>query len=163
MRSRTWHCWMSWRSAPTPYQGIVLATRSRKSRRTYISTRKIIICCVRAISCGCAPAKTIGRSAAARLYKDYFLEFVGSLLEGESGAIVAFLKSLQEDLGDLQDAVVSKQLLGDGDSDDGHVIARYEAAQDKVIAKLRRETREDFAQFVGEENRRRLLCAIANL
>lgn len=72
-------------------------------------------------------------------------------------------KFLQDDLGDLQDAVVSKQLLGDGDSDDGRVIARYEAAQDKAIAKLRRETREDFARFVGAENRRRLLCAIANV
>ncbi len=109
------------------------------------------------------PLPTLHRLRIECKYLRYNLEFVGGLLGGESGAIVAFLKSLQEDLGDLQDAVVSKQLLGEGDSDEGQVIARYEAAQDKVIAKLRRETREDFARFVGEENRRRLLCAIANL
>lgn len=109
------------------------------------------------------PLTTLHRLRIECKYLRYNLEFAGSLLGGESGAIVAFLKSLQGDLGDLQDAVVSKQLLVDGDTDDGQVMARYEAAQDKVIAKLRRQTREDFARFVGKENRRRLLCSIANL
>lgn len=110
-----------------------------------------------------APLATLHQLRIECKYLRYNLEFVGGLLGGESGAMIALLKSLQDDLGDLQDAVVSKQLLGDGDSDDGRVIARYEAAQDKAIAKLRRETREDFARFVGAENRRRLLCAIANV
>lgn len=109
------------------------------------------------------PLATLHQLRIECKYLRYNLEFVGGLLGGESGAMIAFLKSLQEDLGDLQDAVVSKQLLGGGDSDDERVIARYEAAQDKTIAKLRRETREDFVRFVGEENRRRLLCAIANV
>lgn len=110
------------------------------------------------------PLQTLHQLRIECKYLRYNLEFVGSLLSDESAEIIAWLKELQDDLGDLNDAVVSKQLLSN--ADDGNndaVIARYESAQDKTIAKLRSQTRADFARFVGRENRQRLLCAVANL
>ena len=110
------------------------------------------------------PLPTLHRLRIECKYLRYNLEFVGGLLGSESSEIIAWLKELQDDLGDLHDAVVSKQLLSNGDSGNNEAVtARYEAAQDKAIAKLRSRTRDDFARFVGRENRQRLLCAIANL
>jgi CHAD domain-containing protein len=110
------------------------------------------------------PLPTLHQLRIECKYLRYNLEFVGSLLGGESGEIIASLKQLQDDLGDLNDAVVSKQLLSNGANGNNEaVIARYESAQDKTIAKLRSRTRDDFSRFVGRENRRRLLCAIANI
>jgi CHAD domain-containing protein len=97
-------------------------------------------------------------------YLRYNLEFVRDLLGDDSNGIIVDLKKLQDDLGDLNDAVVSKELLsdtGDGSNNDG--LARYESAQNKAISKLRKQTYADFARFVGPENRARLLAAIANL
>ena len=110
------------------------------------------------------PLPTLHRLRIECKYLRYNLEFVGRLLGGESAEIITWLKELQDDLGDLNDAVVSKQLLSSADNGNNEaVVARYESAQDKTIAKLRSQTRADFTRFVGKENRQRLLCAIANL
>jgi hypothetical protein len=97
-------------------------------------------------------------------YLRYNLEFVRDLLGEEGNQIINALKMLQDNLGDLNDAVVSKELLTDaGDGDNETVIARYESAQDKTITKLRDQVYADFVRFVGPENRQRILSAIARL
>jgi CHAD domain-containing protein len=110
------------------------------------------------------PLPTLHRLRIECKYLRYNLEFVSSLLGPASVELIAWLKELQDDLGDLNDAAVSKQLLANGDNGgNGAVLTRYESAQDKTIAKLRSQTHADFTRFVGSENRRRLLDAIANL
>jgi CHAD domain-containing protein len=97
-------------------------------------------------------------------YLRYNLEFITGLLGPESPGIIAQLKKLQDDLGDLNDAVVSKQLLTEVSSNDAiATVGRYQTLQDKLIAKLRKQTSADFAQFVGPDNRRCLFAAIAEL
>jgi triphosphatase len=110
------------------------------------------------------PLATLHQLRIACKYLRYHLEFVSGLLSDESSAIVAALRKLQDDLGDLNDAVVSKQLLAEGNGGaNTATVARYQQAQDKTIAKLSRQTRDDFLRFVGQENRERLLYAIAHL
>ncbi|MFO7633447.1 MAG: CHAD domain-containing protein, partial [Caldilinea sp.] len=96
-------------------------------------------------------------------YLRYNLEFMGGLLGAESDAIIALLRKLQDDLGDLNDAVVSKQLLSAGDNNDEATVSRYERDQEKIIEKLRSQMNGDFARFVEESNRNRLLAAIARI
>ena len=108
------------------------------------------------------PVATLHRLRIECKYLRYNLEFVEELLGAEGGEFIARLRQLQDDLGDLNDAVVSKELLsstGNGKT----TLARYERAQEKVIQKLVAQMRNDFADFVAGENRRRLFAAIANL
>lgn len=116
------------------------------------------------------PLDTLHQLRIECKYLRYNLEFMSGLLGDDSGALIASLKELQDDLGDLNDAAVSKQLLagasdgaGDGDDEDNAVVARYESAQDKTIARLRTRTQEAFGRFIGAENRLRLFRAIANI
>ena len=44
-----------------------------------------------------------------------------------------------------------------------YAVIRYEAAQAKIIDNLRKQTRADFAHFVGKENRGYLLSALGNI
>jgi hypothetical protein len=54
-------------------------------------------------------------------------------------------------------------LAGGQNGADEKTIARYDAAQEKIIARLRNQTCEDFAAFVGPENRSCLLAAVARI
>jgi triphosphatase len=108
------------------------------------------------------PVETLHLLRIECKYLRYNLEFLANLLGPESGTILTLLRKLQEDLGDLNDAVVSRQLLANGQNrNDEKTMARYELSQAKIIARLRSQTCEDFLRFVGAENRSRLLAAVA--
>jgi CHAD domain-containing protein len=94
-------------------------------------------------------------------YLRYNLEFVGNLLGPESRRVLADLRKLQEDLGELNDAAVSKQLLQEEPGSDGTSVDRYQRAQDKVIRKLSSQLEADLRSFLSYRNRRRLVLAIA--
>jgi len=109
------------------------------------------------------PVETLHRLRIECKYLRYNLEFMAGLLGAESDEIIARLRKLQDDLGDLNDAVVSQQLLSSGAVNDAATATRYEQTQQKIIDTLRRQLRSDFARFVAAENRTRLLAAIANI
>ncbi|GIV70045.1 CHAD domain-containing protein [Caldilinea sp.] len=110
------------------------------------------------------PVETLHRLRIECKYLRYNLEFMSGLLGSESAAIIALLRKLQDDLGDLNDAAVSMQLLNNNSQNgDAPTVTRYQRAQQKQIEKLRKHLSEDFANFVAAENRRRLFSAIARL
>lgn len=109
------------------------------------------------------PVATLHRLRIECKYLRYNLEFMLSLLGSDGARIVALLRNLQDDLGDLNDAVVSREMITDGGDAETASLAHYEQTQERLIAKLRKQLREDFARFVAEENRLRLLAAIARL
>lgn len=108
------------------------------------------------------PVETLHRLRIACKYLRYNLEFMAGLLGPECAAIIALLRRLQDDLGDLNDAVVSSHLLTT-DANAAPPVARYARSQEELIDKLRRQMRGDFARFVAAENRERLLAALAKL
>lgn len=109
------------------------------------------------------PVETLHRLRIECKYLRYNLEFMLSLLGPEGGEIVALLRKLQDDLGDLNDAVVSSQMITDGGDASEPSLSQYGRAQEKLIARLRKQLRDDFVRFVARENRERLLAAIARL
>ena len=110
------------------------------------------------------PVETLHRLRIACKYLRYNLEFVANLLGPQAGEIIESLRNLQDDLGDLNDAAVSKQLLAAGEGADGQpTVTSYERTQDRIIEKLRRQMRADFVRFIAKENRARLLAAISNI
>lgn len=94
-------------------------------------------------------------------YLRYNLEFVGNLLGPEAQRVLADLRKLQEDLGELNDAAVSKQLLEEEAGVEGTSVTRYQRAQEKVIRKLSSQLEADLRSFLSYRNRRRLVLAIA--
>ncbi len=97
-------------------------------------------------------------------YLRYNLEFVRSLLGTRADALIEDLRRLQDDLGDLNDAVVSKRMLaGDPQAPLEPGQMRYLRVQEKTIDKLRRKAGADFAHFVAPTNRQRLALAIARI
>ena len=109
------------------------------------------------------PVETLHRLRIACKYLRYNLEFMLSLLGPDGTEIVGLLRNLQDDLGDLNDAVVSSQMITTGADEGASSLSQYEQTQEKLIARLRKQLREDFARFVAEKNRARLLTAIAGL
>ena len=107
------------------------------------------------------PVETIHRLRIECKYLRYNLEFMAGLLGPESGEIIALLRKLQDDLGDLNDAVVSRHLLSTNEA--SATVTRYERAQQQIIDTLRSQLRGDFARFVATENRTRLLAAVAKI
>lgn len=109
------------------------------------------------------PVETLHRLRIECKYLRYNLEFMARLLGPESAEVIGLLRKLQDDLGDLNDAVVSKQLLTTNAASDEATVNRYERAQVKIIDKLRNQLCSDFANFVAEANRLRLCSAIAKI
>lgn len=110
------------------------------------------------------PIETLHRLRIECKYLRYNLEFMANLLGEESAAIIALLRKLQDDLGDLNDAAVSMQLLSsEQQGGDASTVVHYQRTQQKQIEKLRKRLREDFANFVAEPNRLRLFSAISRL
>ncbi|MCS6827346.1 MAG: CHAD domain-containing protein [Caldilinea sp.] len=110
------------------------------------------------------PVETLHRLRIECKYLRYNLEFMAGLLGSEGAAIIALLRKLQDDLGDLNDAAVSMQLLNSNSQNgDAPTVTHYQRAQQKQIERLRKRLGEDFANFVAEENRTRLFSAIARL
>ena len=94
-------------------------------------------------------------------YLRYNLEFVSNLLGPEATRLLADLRKLQQDLGDLHDAVVSKQMLGEEQGSDNAGVGSYQRAQDKVIRRLSEQLVGDLSAFLSYRNRRRLVLAVA--
>ncbi len=94
-------------------------------------------------------------------YLRYNLEFVSNLLGPEATRLLADLRKLQQDLGDLHDAVVSKQMLGEVQGADSAGVGSYQRAQDKVIRRLGEQLVGDLSAFLSYRNRRRLVLAVA--
>ena len=94
-------------------------------------------------------------------YLRYNLEFVSNLLGPEATRLLTDLRKLQQDLGDLHDAVVSKQMLGDEQGADSTGVGSYQRAQDKVIRRLSEQLVGDLSAFLSYRNRRRLVLAVA--
>ncbi|HHW86671.1 MAG TPA: CHAD domain-containing protein [Chloroflexi bacterium] len=109
------------------------------------------------------PVETLHRLRIECKYLRYNLEFMAGLLGPETAAIIDLLRKLQDDLGDLNDAVVSRQLLATEAASDAATVSRYERDQARLIDKLSSQLRGDFANFVAEANRLRLCAAIAKI
>lgn len=109
------------------------------------------------------PVETLHRLRIECKYLRYNLEFMTGLLGSESAEVIDLLRKLQDDLGDLNDAVVSRTLLSAGDTGDEATVNRYEQDQAKIIDKLRNKMNGDFASFVAESNRLRLCSAVARI
>jgi CHAD domain-containing protein len=109
------------------------------------------------------PVETLHRLRIECKYLRYNLEFMAGLLGSECAEIIDLLRKLQDDLGDLNDAVVSCRLLSAGAADDEATVRRYERDQARLIHKLSKQLRRNFANFVAETNRLRLCSAIAKI
>lgn len=96
-------------------------------------------------------------------YLRYNLEFVAGLLGPQAADLLDELRSLQEDLGNLNDAAVSKRMMSEMQDPTDPGISRYERAQDRLIHKLSSRAEKHLAAFVGARNRRRLALAIAHI
>lgn len=96
-------------------------------------------------------------------YLRYNLEFVENLLGPQIGELLAELRDLQQDLGDLNDAAVSKRMMSEAQDATAPGISRYERAQDRMIFKLSGKAEKHLRRFVAYHNRRRLALAIARI
>jgi CHAD domain-containing protein len=94
-------------------------------------------------------------------YLRYNLEFVNNLLGPEARRLLADLRKLQGDLGDLHDADVSKQMLDKEQGTNGMGVSTYQRAQEKLIRRLSDQLEGDLRSFLSYRNRRRLVLAIA--
>jgi CHAD domain-containing protein len=96
-------------------------------------------------------------------YLRYNLEFVESLLGPQVGELLGELRTLQADLGDLNDAAVSKRMMNEAQDGADPGVSRYERAQDRIIHKLSSKAEKHLRTFTGYRNRRRLALAIARI
>ncbi|MFM7173491.1 MAG: CHAD domain-containing protein [Caldilinea sp.] len=112
---------------------------------------------------GAVPVETLHRLRIECKYLRYNLEFMAGLLGPESAGVIDLLHKLQDDLGDLNDAVVSQQLLSAETVREEKAVARYEQEQAKIIDKLSNQVRGDFVNFVAGANRLCLWSAIARI
>ncbi len=96
-------------------------------------------------------------------YLRYNLEFVDTLLGPQAADLLAELRALQEDLGDLNDAAVSKRMMSEMQDPTDPGVSRYEVAQDKMIHKLSNKAEKHLRAFISYRNRRRLALAVAHI
>lgn len=93
-------------------------------------------------------------------YLRYSLEFVRHLLGAEGEMLIDRLKTLQDLLGDLNDAVVAKEMMAHhADQLGSAALARHQA----VIDELSKAVPTALADFVTLENRQRVGAALAQL
>jgi CHAD domain-containing protein len=93
-------------------------------------------------------------------YLRYTLEFALHLLGPNGEALIGKLKQLQDDLGDLNDAVVSRGLIEHSLYAAAH-SERYAQAQETLIRELSSAVPGLLREFTGPETRRQLGAAIA--
>lgn len=92
----------------------------------------------------------------------YCLEFIKHLL-GEPGAsLIANLRDIQDILGDLNDAAVSRGQL-QAMQEQGEAVVAYIAEQQGIVDTLRSQFPKHFWPFVGQANRSALAEAVARL
>ena len=92
-------------------------------------------------------------------YLRYSLEFVRHLLGSEVETLIERLKTVQDLLGDLNDAVVASEMA----SAAADVATDYLAQQQAVVDELSRAVPAALARFVDTESRQRFGAALANL
>ena len=92
----------------------------------------------------------------------YCLEFTKHLLGEPGAALIANLRDIQDILGDLNDAVVSRGQLRAIEKQ-GEAVAAYIAEQQGIVDTLRSQFLEHFRRFVGSANRSTLAEAVALL
>ena len=95
-------------------------------------------------------------------YLRYNLEFVNGLLGPNAARLIAELRRLQDLLGNLNDAAVSKAMLANAQAGQPVPgIERYLQAQEKTIRRLSERVEGDLRQFTLLANRKRLALAMA--
>lgn len=92
-------------------------------------------------------------------YLRYSLEFVRQLLGTEVEPLIERLKTVQDLLGDLNDAVVATQMAEEANE----IAADYLAQQQAVVDELSRAVPAALVRFVDAESRQRFGAALANL
>ncbi len=92
----------------------------------------------------------------------YCLEFTKHLLGEPGAALIANLRDIQDHLGDLNDAAVSRGQL-QAMQEQGEAVAAYIVEQQGIVDTLRSQFPEHFWRFVGSANRSALAEAVARL
>jgi len=92
----------------------------------------------------------------------YCLEFTKHLLGEPGAALIANLRDIQDHLGNLNDAVVSRGQL-QAMEEKGEAVAAYIAEQQGIVDTLCSQFPEHFWRFVGPESRTALAEAVARL
>ncbi|MDQ3247815.1 MAG: CHAD domain-containing protein, partial [Chloroflexota bacterium] len=97
-------------------------------------------------------------------YMRYSLEFTRHLLGLPGEQLIEALKGLQEHLGDLNDAAVSREMLTAKQIRlDKTTLDRYVRAQSELIEGVRTELEQDLQHFLSLPSRRKLAQAIVRI
>ncbi|MFN8445766.1 MAG: CHAD domain-containing protein [Caldilineaceae bacterium] len=95
-------------------------------------------------------------------YLRYALEFAAPFLDKEGASLIGHLKQLQEDLGKLNDAAVSQQMLATHKDHSGAFVA-YQSRQHEIIVSQIEHARRSYVDFVAPAQRRLFQQALAKL
>ena len=110
------------------------------------------------------PIETLHQLRIECKYLRYNLEFMHGVLGSSIEPVLAALRRLQDRLGDLNDAAVSKQMvIATGAPLQPLGVQRYLLAQATRIERQRKRTAVEFLAFTAEPNRKRLAAAVAKL
>jgi CHAD domain-containing protein len=95
----------------------------------------------------------------------YSLEFMRHLLGDEGKELIGQLKGLQDHLGDLNDACVTRDRLGELQRTGMYhpAIERYAQVQVQAVERLRLTFDDVWLPFVSQANRRLLMEAVSRL
>ncbi len=110
------------------------------------------------------PIETLHALRIECKYMRYHLEFSAPLMGPEAAALIESLKGLQEHLGNLNDASVSRALVAETQVQaESTAIADYASLQASMQEELRHSLPADLARFLAPETRRALALAIAHI
>ncbi|MCL4861683.1 MAG: CHAD domain-containing protein [Caldilineaceae bacterium] len=106
--------------------------------------------------------ETLHRLRIQCKYLRYNLEFAQSLMGRSSAGAIRALKALQDHLGELNDAVVSRAKLS-AVEEGGRAVGQYEATQNALIEAQRNAAQSAYEACVGPAQRRSLGRAIMQI
>ncbi len=110
------------------------------------------------------PVETLHALRIECKYLRYHLEFNSVLLGPEGKQIISTLKALQEELGELNDASVSIQMLEKARKRrKGTIVNRYDALQKQTVEALRTSLPVQLQAFLSAEMRLTLSQALARI
>ena len=108
------------------------------------------------------PIETLHQLRIECKYLRYNLEFMYGVLGAPVESLLSALRRLQDHLGDLNDAAVSKQMvIATGVPLQPLGVQRYLLAQANRIERQRKRVGPEFLSFTSPRNRRRLAVAVA--